>query len=243
MTLEIVEIMDRTMQGITRPFRCRCSDDQVYFVKGRHAGNRSLLCEWLAGHLALEFDLPVPQFAVVQASERLIRAHPEGDDLGSEPAFGSLAVGQCQELSVAHLSSVPLRLQRDVLAFDWWVRNQDRTLTDINGNPNLLWDASGSRLVVIDHNVAFDPEFEADLFRDLHVFAGCFDDVFRDLVQIAAYQARAAAALARWQHACQNAPKEWWFVDAEQTVPTDFNEALILGSLQRCTTEEFWRAP
>lgn len=47
MPLPIVEILERSEQGRTRSFLCRCDDDQLYFVKGRDAGHRSLLCEWL----------------------------------------------------------------------------------------------------------------------------------------------------------------------------------------------------
>jgi hypothetical protein len=47
MPLSIVEILGRSKQGRTRPFLCCCDDDQLYFVKGRDAGHRSLLCEWL----------------------------------------------------------------------------------------------------------------------------------------------------------------------------------------------------
>lgn len=34
----------------------------------------------------------------------------------------------------------------DVLVFDWWVRNEDRHLTEMSGNPNLLWDMQAGQL-------------------------------------------------------------------------------------------------
>ncbi|UJJ55056.1 hypothetical protein LRK53_01215 [Rhodanobacter thiooxydans] len=116
--LQIVEILERSEQGVTRPFLCRCNDDQLYYVKGQGAGRRSLLCEWFAGHLAQALGLPLPPFAIVQAPRELVELHPEGSDLGARPAFGSRVVAHTQELTVSHLHDVPMPLQRDVLVFD-----------------------------------------------------------------------------------------------------------------------------
>ena len=53
MNIQIVEIIGRSTQGITRPFICRGEDGHIYFVKGRGAGKRSLICEWIAGNLEI----------------------------------------------------------------------------------------------------------------------------------------------------------------------------------------------
>jgi hypothetical protein len=239
--LQVVEILERSEQGLTRPFLCRCDDDHLYYVKGRGAGRSSLLCEWLAGHLALAFGLPVPPFAIVEAPPSLVDLFPEGMDLGAGPAFGSRVVAHTQELSVSHLCDVPALLQRDVLVFDWWVRNSDRTLTSLNGNPNLLWDADGNQLVVIDHNVAFDREFDGHSFSAMHVFSQQIPTVFQDLVERLSYAERLRSALAAWAAACQNVPDEWWFADEERTVPADFDPDAVLALLARCSHEDFWR--
>ena len=55
-----------------------------------------------------------------------------------------------------------------VLLFDWWVRNSDRALTEIGGNPNLLWEIGRKRVVMIDHDNAFDFHFDLAAFRDFH---------------------------------------------------------------------------
>jgi len=239
--LQIVDILERSEQGRTRPFLCRCDDDQLYFVKGRDAGHRSLLCEWLAGHLAKAFGLPVPDFVVAQAPQKLLNLHPEGRDLGAAPVFASRRMDFAQDLTVSLCNKVAPVLQRDVLVFDWWVRNADRTLTTRSGNPNLLWAAGSSDLVVIDHNLAFDPGFDAVQFTETHAFSGQIPFVFQDLVEPPSYAARLQRALEVWPDACNNAPAAWWFVDEEQTVPTDFDAAAALAMLKRCTTQEFWR--
>ena len=237
----IVEILDRSEQGRTRPFLCRCDDDRLYFAKGRGAGQRSLLCEWFAGHLALAFGLPVPDFVVAHAPQGLLDLHPEGHDLGPGPVFASQLADFAQDLNVAQRANVAPALQRDVLVFDWWVRNGDRTLTTLSGNPNLLWAAGDRGLVVIDHNLAFDLDFDAAQFSETHVFSEQIPFVFQDLVEWQSYAARLLRVLAVWPDACNNAPEAWWFADDEQTIATDFDPAAILAMLNRCTTQEFWR--
>lgn len=239
-TLAIVEIIKRSDQGVTRPFLCRCDDGHLYYVKGRSAGSRSLLCEWSAGHLAQALGLPIPPFATATASRELLELHPEGGDLGTMPAFASRVVEHVQELMVSHIADVVVDLQRLVLVFDWWVRNQDRTLTGRGGNPNLLWDGDGRQLIVIDHNMSFDPTFDAAGFRASHAFSGQIPAVFQDLVARAEYSERLSGVLAMWPEACKNAPSEWWFVDEERTVATDFDSAVVLATLNRCVDQDFW---
>lgn len=239
-TLTIVEIIKRSDQGVTRPFLCRCDDDHLYYVKGRSAGSRSLLCEWFAGHLAQALGLPIPAFAVATASRELLELHPEGCDLGTMPTFASRVVDYVQELTVSHVADVAIDLQRLVLVFDWWVRNQDRTLTAKGGNPNLLWDGDSKQLVVIDQNMSFDPAFDAAEFRASHAFGGQIAAVFQDLVERATYAERLAGVLAMWPEACKNVPAEWWFVDEERTVATDFDSAAVLATLNRCAEHDFW---
>lgn len=239
--LTIVEILGRSEQGVTRPFLCRCEDDRLYYVKGRDAGSHSLLCEWLAGHLARAFGLPVPEFAIVQAPQGLIDLYPAGSELGAAPAFGSLKVPHAQDLTLAHMDSVPSTLQCDVMMFDWWVNNQDRTLSAWGGNPNLLWDSDDRKLVVIDHNVAFDLAFSVKEFTEGHVFAQKMCGVFHDLVERNNYTRRIYETLETWPIACQNVPVEWWFADEERTVPTDFDPDATLSLLNRYTKEDFWR--
>lgn len=162
MSLEIVEIIGRAQQGITQPFICRGEDDQVYFVKGRGAGRRSLVCEWIAGQLGRRLGLPIAPFEIVEIPEQLLAVAMRDDlnELGVGRAFGSRKM-PVVELSVSLIDQVPEDIQRDVLAFDWWVRNADRSLGETGGNPNLFWDTGNEALVVLDHNQAFDPGFSA----------------------------------------------------------------------------------
>ncbi len=88
---------------------------------------------------------------------------------------------------------VPLELQRQVVAFDWWIRDADR----LRGDANLLWDANHQSLVVIDHNLAFDSQFDAAQFSTQHVFADQWPVLAYDLVEQANHAAMATQCVGR----------------------------------------------
>ncbi len=147
------------------------------------------------------------------------------------------AVETVQWLEPAVAPRVPVILQRDILVFDWWLHNLDRTL----GNPNLLWHSERSELVVIDHNQAFDPVFTVGDFLAHHLFAGQRDKVFGDLAEQARYAERLIAAVSVWDEACDNAPPEWWWENDEHDVPTLFDLVAARALVARCSTPDFWR--
>lgn len=234
--------MDRAVQGRTRPFLCRADDGHSYYVKGKAAGRRSLICEWVAGALAREFGLGLPEFRVAIAPAALLSLHPEGSDLGASPAFASRVVAHAAELGFAHIGDVDRAVRRDIAVFDWWVRNEDRSLTAHGGNPNLLWDPSDKALTPIDHNLAFDDDFDPQRFLDTHVFSADFADVTRDLAERGVYAGRLKEAFSVAQQAWDEMPLEWHYHDDECTVPVAFDIAEAVKTLMSCATETFWRA-
>lgn len=241
MAVQIVEILSRSIQGVTRPFQCRCENGDLYYVKGHGAGRQSLIAEYVCGRLARSFGLPVADFEIVEVSQELITWGSATDlhDLGAGLAFGSKALPHVQELSVSHLPSVPLQLRKDVVMFDWWVHNADRTLSEWGGNPNLLWDQVASRMAVIDHNQAFDEPFNQKDFAELHVFHEDMPRIFDDMVERMAYRDRLAAVFAEYDMACDNVPPEWWWVD--NGVPASFNRESVREILGRFDSDVFWR--
>jgi hypothetical protein len=242
--IQIVEVIGRSSQGITRPFVCRGEDGEIYFVKGAGAGRRSLICEWVAGNLGRDLGLPIPPFAVVEVPPELIGVGgmPDLADLGAGAAFGSQRHALI-ELPHTAVDEVPPELQWDVLAFDWWIRNGDRTLTRAGGNPNLFWDPAGAELLVLDHNQAFDPDFDPADFQSLHAFAQQIPALFGDLVRRAEYAKRLEIALGRWDEVLAGVPPAWYFADAEMTVPTPFDASAVFDSLTRCMDNDFWTLP
>jgi hypothetical protein len=88
--VQIIEVLGRAAQGITQPFICRGDDERLYFVKGRHAGRKSLIAEWLGSSMAEAFGLPVVPFRIAEVQEALIDIAPaEFVELGAGYVFAS----------------------------------------------------------------------------------------------------------------------------------------------------------
>jgi hypothetical protein len=172
MPLNIIEIISRSEQGTTRPFLCRAENEALFYVKGSYAGKRALCCEWVAGRLGHLLELPIPDFCIAEVPAVLVNESSRTDaaDLGSGLVFASQLVEDAQEITFADVARIDLGLKQKVLLFDWWIRNEDRTLTEFGGNPNLLRTAGGGALRVFDLNLAFDETFDEARFWRLHVF-------------------------------------------------------------------------
>ncbi len=172
MSLDIIEIIDRSSQGVTRPFLCRGQDNQLYFVKGRYAGTKALIAEWIAGHIGRCFKLPIPDFRLARIPKRLISmsARDDASDLGEGVGFASLVVPNACELSYLEMCQLPEFFKARTLLFDWWIANGDRTLNENGGNPNILWVQRDRKPHVIDHNLAFEEQGCAE-FWATHAFA------------------------------------------------------------------------
>ena len=250
MSLIIVEVIERSIQGRTEPYICRGDDGEVYFVKGRSATRRGLINEWQCANLAQAFGLPIAPFAIADVPQELMDADLTGwlKDLGAGPVFASRKV-MGQELTASQVQHIPLTVRRDVLVFDWWVRNDDRHLTALGGNVNLLWqpgaqvDSAANGLVVIDHNLALDDDFSAQAFCQTHVFADDLADTFSDFVLRQTYENRFHQALKVWEPAWNNLPFAWNFVDLEQTVPYAYPRTEVVAILDLAQLPDFWNLP
>lgn len=241
MTVKIIEVMRRATQGMTRPFICRGDDGHTYFVKGRGAGRRSQICEWLAGELAQSFGLPIAPFEVLEAPQELLELNIALDlsDLGAGPSFGSREQ-QVAELSFSGIEQVPQHLQQDVLMFDWWVKNMDRSLGENGGNPNLFWEPANEKLVVIDHNQAFDFSSQRTSFFDDHVFGAQLPTLSSNWDRRDEFTERFRSALLGWSRMVAGIPQPWYFVDDDMINPLGFDVESVYQSLNDFTTNEFW---
>lgn len=245
MSLSVVEVLARSTQGRTEPYICRCDDGEVYFVKGRSATSQGLITEWLCAKLGEAFGLPIAPFAIATVPVELIKADLNGwlRDLGAGDVFASRRVNAVEWTDI-HRDLVPQTLRRDIIAFDWWVRNGDRNMTARGGNPNLLWNpGNDGSLVVIDHNLAFDPQFSSIDFLKLHVFADDIPAMFSDFSIRPAFSARFAEALSIWDEICDILPVSWGFIDPEQTIPVDFSIPGVRMLLDRAFSDTFWNLP
>jgi hypothetical protein len=253
--ITITEILDRSEQGMTRPFLCRADDGRLHYVKGRYAGLRSLCCEWVVGHLARQLELPVPDFDIAEVPRVLIENSDREDvrDLGAGPAFASGRLEQAREITWAESPDWSPELRSKILLFDWWVQNEDRSLSALGGNPNLLVNTEPevlniapnrprvlhhSCLWVFDFNLSFDPDFDADRFREGHVFAstGLAGGV-RERMEPLMKQ-----ALDGLSGLFSRLPDEWLYLDGDESLPVQLDQNHVYNVLNRpfAEPEAFW---
>jgi hypothetical protein len=203
------------------PFKCIAEDGNLVIVKGQQTNRASLWREWICAHVARAFGLNLPPFSLIQVGEALHAELPaDWRQLGCLPAFGSRQHRGTSWLELGMAPQVPKAIQRDILVFDWWVRNGDR----LTGNPNPLWDQENQSLVVIDHNMALDPDFGAADFLQHHVFASHWPELAADLVSRAEYGRRLNEALPAAALAVGTAPEEWLWENSEFDLPANFDK-------------------
>ena len=165
-TPQIIQIIRRTDQGATRPFVCRAADGYVYYVKGHSASTGERIREWMGTHLAQAFGLPVPPMRLLEVPTTLLKSldNTTAHDLGKGYAVGSRQVQAVSELRHDEIPLIPTATQQAILLFDYWVKNEDRTLSDLGGNPNLLLNKATSELYAIDYNLILPTAFDAASF-------------------------------------------------------------------------------
>ena len=134
--------------------------------------DRGLIKEWMGANLAEVFGLPVPPFEIAILDSALANAYTgkAASELRGGLVFASKQVPSATELKFETTHSIDKLTKLSVLIFNLWVENEDRTLSDLGGNPNLLWKTDDSKLHVIDHNLIFDGEFNLGNFWATHVF-------------------------------------------------------------------------
>lgn len=240
----IEEVIKRAEQGQTAPYVCRAEDGHVYFVKSGALPKRELLAEWLAAHMARAVGLPIPAFSLAEVPEELCDRRV-GDwmaDLVPGVAFASRRV-EASDFAWSMAPDVPPAQRGLIAAFDWWIHNADRTLSALGGNPNLLWrqGVHGGEVVVFDHNLAFEANFDAEQFLSSHVFAADLVRLASDWVGCDQIRQVFEAALQSLDCVCDTIPQAWYFADAEQTVPAAWNLPEMRATLERCRDEQtFW---
>ena len=170
--MKVEKILRVSLQGVSRPFVCADEAGVVRWCKGNHTGLRACICEWLCGRFAAALGLPVPACDILRLDRRTFEDWravqpipiPEIVTAANQYVFASTNVEEVKDVfdaekELAHVD--PLTLGR-VYMFDRFFGNTDRT----DANSNLL--VSGSAYI-IDHNNAFDPEFDEGTFAAEHI--------------------------------------------------------------------------
>lgn len=233
--MKIVAINDRAEQGQHRPFRCRADDGELYYVKGASVGFRGLCSEWIAGRLAQELGLPIPDFQIVELPPDLLDLQFREDqhDLGRGMAFASKEVAPSTDFLFSDLEDVALELKARVLLFDWWICNVDRILGERGGNPNLIWSGTPRQLFIIDHNLAFSDDSELmPYFWQDHVYREAYP--------------RCESHWQQWREdleaASQRVPELWDELPEQWTEKAShFSLEFVQRILRRCEEAKFWK--
>ena len=175
---KIDEVISVSNQGVSRPYICRDDGGGMRWCKGNHTGIRAVICEWICANIARALNLPVPDFAIFKLiyedfnGWRCNYGKDNAPDLvtSANPyVFGSLNVDNVKDVydPQLELRHIDANVLAKIYMFDRLIRNTDRT--DVNSN--LLVNGS---VYIIDHNNAFDLEFNDDVFAKEHILRDYF---------------------------------------------------------------------
>lgn len=231
----ITEFIKPADNGMTSPYLCRLENGAAYYVKGRRALARGLIGEVVAARLGRAFGLPIPDFAIVRAPQALLNLDENAlSAIGPGPCFASALVPNLAEMPDTALQKIGRPFQQRLFLFDYWIKNEDRTGVDGQGNPNLFLNLQNNAPAVFDHNLAFDEDFIFERNRALHVCAPGWFNPTIDLIYPQTAMLEMTVALETSMHDIENAIPAEWLEDA----PGHIYETLaILGRYERA---EFW---
>ncbi|WIJ63886.1 hypothetical protein OI978_24280 [Serratia nevei] len=228
----------RMRDGITQPFLCTCQNGLAYVVKGRPKLRQTeLVAEFVSAYLARQIGLPCPDFCIVDVGEDIIEFMPDlRGQLSPGPAFATRFVENASTINISQArNSINIQDQKKIFFFDQWIMNSDRTLTDIGGNVNIIFDAVNNRYYLIDHNLAFAQNTTDDEY-DVHVYskrgrAWAFDILDEpELVDLANH------AMGTLDQAFYQLPEAWFSSDEER----ELIQNNITNCLRRVRYKEFW---
>ena len=174
---QITQITRKLKQGMTTPILCKTEDGVEYCCKGVHAGIRSLCNEWICANLAKALNLPIPEFEILDVPLKLFETWDKANRNERLVFVNSRCHFVFASKMVSHVKDVvnPLELADKkvdnlgmcrVVMFDRIIRNCDRA----DYNSNLLMTAGKQpSIFIIDHNLAFDEDFNRGDFLRNHI--------------------------------------------------------------------------
>ena len=185
-------------EGGSLPAIVEADDDGMYVLKFRGAGqgSRALIAEVVAGELARALELPIPEIVLMDLDADLARTEPDPEiqDLIKNSAGLNAALdylpGSIMFDPVA--GHPPAPLASDIVWFDAYVTNVDRTARNTN---MLMWHR---QLTLIDHGAAlyFHHSWDNYLERSIDAFHRVKDHVLLPYAgELRESDARASAKL------------------------------------------------
>src|SRR5215469_15532111 len=138
-TVTVTRYVTPLREGGSLPAIVEADDDGLYVLKFRGAGQgtKALIAELVSGEIARALGLPVPEIVFLELDGVLGRSEPdfeiqalvkasEGLNLGLDFLPGAVA------FSTADISRLDARLASEIVWFDAYVSNVDRTVRNTN---------------------------------------------------------------------------------------------------------------
>ncbi|WP_221074757.1 HipA family kinase [Agarivorans aestuarii] len=229
--IEIIHVIKTMEQGRTQPYLCEAEDGNQYILKGTSATYKGLIKECIAAELGIEFGLPIPKFRLAYIDENFARYSII--DTECEYGFASSYQQHIQDIKYYQLAQLEPQILRDLYFFDYWIKNGDRCLTELGGNPNFFIHQKTGEPIVIDHNLAFDVDFSIDE----HIFSHVGRDAWGglQLIDNVQYRDKCRRALDKLPAVVDQLPQEWL-----ELYPLDRIEEEITLVLHRYEHADFW---
>lgn len=233
--IHLFEIKTAMHQGMTKPLLCKGNDEQQYVVKRLNAGLEGCIYEWVASRIGRLFGINIPPSEQVWIDRALFKYSNDLQiTLGEGIGFASRYHSSLSEITFQQLKKVDKQTLLDLFVFDYWIKNDDRTLTENGGNPNLFQDVCSKELVVIDHNLAFDESFDVAAFKRTHVSSYLLPEPIAPI----SYESRMHKAVEALPDILSEIPDEWLDDLAHPNQVLD----KITSQLMQYKQEEFWEA-
>lgn len=235
-TFEIVGVVRAIKSGMTQPYLCQLADEGLYAVKGRAALHKGLIAEVVAGWLGQKLGVPIPPFTLADMPRSLLDLHEDQlltSSIGAGKLFASLWQEPVEAMVMPLLAKMSHIVLAKVYAFDHWIMNGDRTLTEHGGNPNLMIELDSNSLIAIDHNLAFSDNYHSSELS-LHACRDAWVRMSRDFVFCDELHEQMRNALGDLDEIFDQLPDQW--IEEER----DFL-VFIRRSLARINQRQFWK--
>ncbi|WP_431786100.1 HipA family kinase [Vibrio harveyi] len=231
--ISINTISKEMTQGQTGPYLCADEDDNEYIVKGPRTTYRGLVNELVCATLGKALGLPIPDFEIAYVDRTLLRYGSYSLDEGDW--FASKFEPNVQDLVYSAVGNLDPETLKLLFIFDYWIKNNDRTLTEKGGNPNVFIKPDGNSIIVLDHNLAFCPTFDEEWEEKkmLHVGASAWFQEQLSLYDREFFTEKMGQAISTLDEI--EIPEEWSDNCAIDSIMED-----IRLTLSRYETEEFW---
>ncbi|MFC0323320.1 HipA family kinase [Gallibacterium melopsittaci] len=240
---KIIFIRERTKMGITRPFICQTETGKWVIVKTlAMMPLPQLLAEVFGSLLAHRIALPSPEVCFVDVtpeSNSYVSAEWKRD-LPTGTAFASVFMKNAKIAKTAQAMNINYLdepTQKLLYMFDRWILNSDRTASTVGtGNINLLFDEQQQKILVIDHNLAFDENAQFDE----HIFSTKNRSWRLDWVDKDTFNNKAIDILKEFDDIYQLIPENWFILDDEEYQKMNDEINRIKAILSRITEPHYW---